>query len=191
VARLTDNLLQAKNDPPPVRQALFDRHAHCPAFACHGQFLLEPLTFGKQAKRVGPEERLGKIEQPVERRAGTRGDDIDRVRRHSLDAAGANRDVGPGDTRRLPQESAPPGIRLDEFDTRDPEDRKNKTGKSSAAAEIDQTARRSRDERAKLRRIEDVSPPQIRERIAADEVSARRPLGQQTSIGFEPRECFT
>src|SRR5712692_10986002 len=91
VARLTNDLLQAKNDPPPIGQALFDRHAHCPDFARQGQFLLEPFTFEKQANTVGSEKRRGQIKQSVERRAGPRGDDIDRVRRYCLDPAWANR----------------------------------------------------------------------------------------------------
>src|SRR5215467_14097655 len=52
-ARLTGYLLQTKNDPPPVGQALFDRHAHCPVFASEGQFHRKPLAFGEQANGVG------------------------------------------------------------------------------------------------------------------------------------------
>src|ERR1700745_968856 len=103
VARLTGNLLQAKNDPPPVGQALFDRHIHCPGFAGQGQFLVEPLAFGKETKGIGRQKRCGPIEQSVERGAGARGDDVDRMRRHRLNAAGPSRDLGPGDARRLAQ----------------------------------------------------------------------------------------
>ena len=42
-----------------------------------------------------------------------------------------------------------------------------------------------------LRRIEDVAAPEIGKRVAADEIDARRPLGQQLGIGLQPRECFT
>src|SRR6516162_9011286 len=70
VARLTNDLLQAKNDPPPIGQALFDRRAHCPAFAHQGQFLLEPFALKEQTNCVGREERLRQFEQPIQWRAG-------------------------------------------------------------------------------------------------------------------------
>src|SRR5712675_2484789 len=95
-ARLTNDLLQAKSDPPPVGQAWFDRHTHCPAFARQGQFLLDPFAFGKQADGVRREERPSEIEQPVERRAGARGHDIDRVRGHRLYPTWSYRHLGLG-----------------------------------------------------------------------------------------------
>ncbi len=52
-------------------------------------------------------------------------------------------------------------------------------------------ARRCRDERPKLRRIEEMAAPEISDRVTPDEVDAARPLGQQRCVGFEPRQCFT
>ena len=96
-----------------------------------------------------------------------------------------------GDAGRLAQKSGFARIRLDQFDPGDAEDRQHQPGKPGAAAEIDQALRAVGDERPQLRRIEHVAAPQIGERIAADEVDARRPAGQQLGIGFEPRQCFT
>src|SRR6266404_6495078 len=118
-ARLKNDLLQTKNDPPPIGQAWFDRHTHCPAFARQGQFLLEPFAFGKQADGVRDEERPGEFEQPVERGAGARGNDIDRMRRYGLYPTSSYRHLGRGDARRFAQEGAFPGIGLDQLDTRD------------------------------------------------------------------------
>src|ERR1700730_19095194 len=89
LARLTGTLLQAKNDPPPVGQALFDRQVHCPAFAGQGQFLVESLAFEKEPKAIWHQKRCGQIEQSVERRAGARGHDMDGMRRGRLDVAWA------------------------------------------------------------------------------------------------------
>src|SRR5215469_2704708 len=80
LARLTGDLLQTKNDPPPIGQALFDRHGHCPGFASKGQFLVEPLAFREQTHGIGPQKRCRQIEQAAERRARARGHDADRVR---------------------------------------------------------------------------------------------------------------
>jgi hypothetical protein len=183
--------LQAKNDPPPVGQAWFDRHAHCPAFARQGQFLLDPFAFRKQADGVGCEERPSEIEQPVERRAGARGHDIDRVRGHRLYPTWPYRHIGFGDARGFAQKGASPGIRFDQLDIRDAQNGQNEAREAGAAAEIGQIARRVVDQGPKLRRIEDVPAPQIGEGVAADEVDARRPPDQQVCISFETAECFT
>src|SRR6516164_509267 len=112
VARLTGDLLQAKNDPPPIGQALFDRRAHCPAFAHPGQFLLKSLALGEQAQGLGREKGRRQFEQPIQRRAGARGHNIDRVRRHSLDAARTKHHLRLRDPCSLSQEGTPPGICL-------------------------------------------------------------------------------
>ena len=104
---------------------------------------------------------------------------------------GANGHRRRGDPRRLAQKGGLARIGLDQFDPGHAEDRQHQPGKAGAAAEIDQASRVVRDERAQLRRIEHVAAPQIGERVAADEVDARRPAGQQLGIGFEPRQCFT
>src|SRR5271157_4519736 len=142
VARLTGYLLQAKNDPPRIGTALAQRRRHFPAFAREGQFLLDPFAFEKQADTVGIEKRRGKIEQPVERRAGSGRHDIDRMRWHRLDAARANRHGDLRDARRFAQKSAFSRIGLDELHVRRAEDRQNEPGQASAATEIDQVARR-------------------------------------------------
>src|SRR6266478_5599475 len=90
VAMLTGYLLQAKNDPPRIRNALAKRRRHCPAFASEGQFILGPFPFEKQALGLVGEKLLGEAEQPLERRAGARGHDIDRVWRDRLDATWTN-----------------------------------------------------------------------------------------------------
>src|SRR5271166_4831436 len=105
-ARLTGYLLQAKNDPPRIGTAWVNRRRHCPVFASEGQFLLDPFAFEKQALAVGGEERFGKTKQPVERRTGAGGHDVNRMRRHRLDAARTKRHGGLGDARRLAQEGA-------------------------------------------------------------------------------------
>src|SRR5260370_5077 len=71
------------------------------------------------------------------------------------------------------------------------EARENEPRQPGGAAEVDQASGRTRDEPVKLRRIEDVTPPQIGEGVAADEVDARRPPGQQLGIGLQTRACFT
>src|SRR5437773_8316887 len=71
VAMLTGYLLQAKNDPPRIGTALAKPHRHCPVFAREGQFILDPGSFEKQALVFGAEKRLGKIQQPVKRGAGS------------------------------------------------------------------------------------------------------------------------
>src|SRR5437763_7197154 len=91
VAMLTGYLLQAKNDPPRIGNALAERHRHCPVFAGEGQFIRGPLAFEEQAFAPKAEKRLGEAEQPVERRAGAGGHNIDRMRRDRLDAARTNR----------------------------------------------------------------------------------------------------
>ena len=58
-------------------------------------------------------------------------------------------------------------------------------------AEVDQGFGRARNKTMKLRRIEDMPPPQIGEGVAAHEVDAHRPAGQQIDIRLQPRECFT
>src|SRR6516162_5090997 len=136
LARLTGYLLQAKNDPPSVGQALLDRRGHCPAFAREGQFFLDPFAFEKQAEAVATEKRLGQIQQSVKRRASASGDDLRRMWRHSLDAARADRHIGSGDARCLTQKGASARIRLDELDTWDAEDCENQPRKPGAAAEV-------------------------------------------------------
>src|SRR5580693_4539249 len=159
LARLTGNLLQAKNDPPPVGQALFDRHAHCPAFAGKGQFLVESLAFEKEAKAIWHQKRCGQIEQSVERRAGARGHNMDGMPRDRLDAAWPNRNLGSGYAGRLAQKRGFSRIRLDQLDAGDAEDRQHEPGQPGAAAKVDQASRRARDETMQLRRIEDMPPP--------------------------------
>src|ERR1700722_5085754 len=160
LARLTGNLLQTKNDPPPVGQALLDRHLHCPGFAGQGQFLVEPLAFGKQAKGIWREKWRGQIEQPVERSTGARGQDMDGMGRPRLDAARANRNRRPGDARRLPQKRSLSRIRLDQLDIGDTENREHEPRQPGAAAEVDQATCGWWNEPMKLRRIENVAPPQ-------------------------------
>src|SRR6516164_4880381 len=115
-AKLTGYLLQAKNDPPRIGTALASRDRHCPAFAGDGQFLLDPFAFEKQAFAVGAEKRLGETDQPVQRRAGARGHDIDRMPRHRLDPARANHRVSLGDSNSLAQEGAFSRIGLNKLD---------------------------------------------------------------------------
>src|SRR6267378_2696676 len=115
---LTGYLLQAKNDPPRIRNALAKRRRHCPAFASEGQFILDPFPFEKQALGLVGEKLLSEAEQPLERRASAGGYEIDWVRRDRLDAARANRHIDLGDARRLAQEGAFSRIRLDQLHAR-------------------------------------------------------------------------
>ncbi len=103
------------------------------------------------------------------------------MRRHRLNAARANRYTDTGDSRRLPQKSGFARFRFDELDATGAEDHENETGKTGSAAEIDEAARRLRYEGIELRRIEDVPPPKIGDRVAADEIDARRPADQQAA----------
>src|SRR5439155_21741040 len=184
-AMLTGYLLQAKNDPPRIGNALAKRRRHSPVFAGEGQFILDPLPLEKEALGPVGKKRLGEPEQPVERRASAGGDDIDRVRRDRLYAARANRHIDLGDARRLAGKGAFPRIRLDQRDPGRAKNRQNQTGKTRPAAEIDHALRAIGDERLQLRGIEDVPTPQIDEGIAADEVDARRPTDQQRSVRLE------
>ncbi len=111
--------------------------------------------------------------------------------RHCLDTAWPNRDLGPGDARGLAQKRGLSRIPLDQLDAGNAEDREHEPRQSGAAAEVDQVLGRTRDKTKKLRRIEHMPPPQSGESVAADEVDARRPAGQQIGIGLQPRECFT
>src|SRR5215469_8343771 len=82
VARLTGYLLQAKHDPPRIGTALVERRRHCPVSAREGQFVLDPFALQQQAFAAGSEKGLGETKQPVQRRQGAGGYDIDRMRWH-------------------------------------------------------------------------------------------------------------
>src|SRR4029077_653196 len=91
--RLTDYLVQAKNDPPRIGTALVSRCGHCPAFARERQFLLGPLALQKQALAAGSEEWLGQTEQTVERRTSAGGHNVNGMRRHCFDATRADEQI--------------------------------------------------------------------------------------------------
>src|SRR5439155_13839319 len=169
VAMLTGYLLQAKNDPPRIGTALAKPRRHCPVFASEGQFILDPFPFEKQTLGLVTEKRLGETEQPVKRRAGAGGHDIDRVRRDRLDAARANRHIDLGDARGLAKEGGFSRIGLDELDAAGAEDRQNESRQACAAAEIDHAFGIGGEKGQELCRIEDVPAPQIDEGIAANE----------------------
>ena len=148
LARLTGNLLQAKNDPPPVGQALFDRHSHCPGFAGQGQFLLEPLAFGKQAERVGREKWRGQIEQ-----AGRAARRRERSR-HRRDAAAPPRCGMAESSTSAPATRAASRRKADLRESASisstpgtPRIASTRPGKPGAAAEIDQACAPARDKR--------------------------------------------
>ena len=189
--RLTDYLLQAKNDPPRIGTARASRRDHSPAFASEGQFLLNPFAFQKQTDAARSEERLGKAKQPLERRTGARGHNVNRMRRHCLDAARAKHHGGLGNACRFAQEGAFSRIGFDQLDPGHAENCQDEPRQAGATAEIDHAARSVGNEFPKLRRIEDVPPPQFGDRGAPNLVDARRPPGQQLSLGFEPCQCFT
>jgi hypothetical protein len=113
------------------------------------------------------------------------------MRRYRLDSLVVHDDGRAGHARRLAQKSAFARIRLDQFDAGHPEDSQYQTRKTGAAAEIDQTFSLAGNQRQELRRVEEMAPPQIAERIATDQVYASRPLLEQRSISLEPRQCFT
>jgi hypothetical protein len=187
---LTGYLLQAKNDPPRIRSALAKRGRHCPVFAGEGQFILDPFPFEKQALGLVSEKRLRETKQPIERRAGAGGHDIDRVWRDRLNAAWANRHIGVGDAcaSRRKADFRESASTIQALHT---ENRQNETREARAAAEIDHALGISGEEGPELRRIEDVPTPQIDEGIAADEVDPRRPPDQQRGVRLEPGKCFT
>ena len=181
LARLTGDLLQAKNDPPPVGQALFDRHVHCPGFAREGQFLrrtARPLETGRAypaPETARPNRASGRAARRRARSRHRRGGAVP-------PGSGMARIVTSASVIRAAsrRKRGFARIGLDQLDTGNPEDRQH---------EAREARRRCRDrsglraglgtKRQKLRRIEDVPAPQIGEGVAADQVDARRPPGQQ------------
>ncbi len=66
----------------------------------------------------------------------------------------------------------------------------DETGKAAARSEIDPDAR-IRRERNELKRVRDVSRPQMRDRGRRDEIGRALPLQQQRNEAIETLHCFT
>ncbi len=97
----------------------------------------------------------------------------------------------PGDPRRLAQKHAFALIGLDEMDLSAAENGEDEARQPCPAADIEQHAGFRREEREELRRIENVTAPDIAERARADKIDAPVPGGEQFDISLEPRHCFT
>ena len=67
----------------------------------------------------------------------------------------------------------------------------DQTRKASARAQIGQGTSRGRDEGRQLGRIPEMPSPKIRKRRFGDKVVPGVPFFQQSSIGFQPCQCFT
>ena len=106
VAMLTGYLLQTKNDPPRIGHALASVGVIVQRLRARVNSSSTRSPFRNRHSLSAAEKRRGKVEQPVERRAGAGSDDIHRMRRDRLNAARANRHIGLGDARRLAQEGA-------------------------------------------------------------------------------------
>src|SRR5262249_44034315 len=132
-ARLTDYLLQAKNDPPRIGTALVSRYGHCPGFAGKRQFFLDPFALQKQALAAGSEEWLGQTKQTVELRTSAGGPDAERLRRHRLDSTRPNCRVGLGDPNSVAQKSGFSRIGFHQLDTGHAEDRQDEPGETGTA----------------------------------------------------------
>jgi hypothetical protein len=182
---------QAQQNPARVGAAVMARDIKLPALSCGGQFLPGLLALWEEAYRPRSDKPRCQRQKPVERGAAAGGHDIDRVRRQRIDSRVADLYGRAGAPRRLAQKGAFARIGFDQLDPGDSEDRQHQPRKPGAAAEIDEALRARRDKRQQLRRIEEMAPPRIGEGAGSDQVDARRPLGQQPGIGFEPRQCFT
>src|SRR6185295_19526220 len=66
-ATVTLDLRQSQDGPRRVGSAGESLHPHPPCFGRLGQFLVDPNALVKQRDRPGMQERLGELEQRVER----------------------------------------------------------------------------------------------------------------------------
>ena len=180
--RLTDNPCRRRTTPPRIGDALVMRRGHCPGFA-------RPRSIPPATRSPFRNRQPSRARETARARSGAgRAAPAPARSRHRPRCGGTaairhGRIVTGrfGHPRRLAQKR---GLALVGFDQLDPghaEDRQHQPGKPGAAAEIDQALRVARDKRQELRRIEDMAAPQIAERVAADQVDARRPAGQQST----------
>ena len=164
---------------------------HRPLRLCGFHLLPRLLALWEEANRRRRNKRLSQNEKPVQNGAAAGGDNGKWMRRQRFDSRVVDRDRRSGDARRLAQEGAFARIGLDQLDPRHAHDRQHQAGKPGAAAEIEQALPAHRQQRKKLRRIEEVAAPQIVDRAGGDQIDPPRPLPQQRCIGFEARQCFT
>jgi len=111
--------------------------------------------------------------------------------RYGLDAAVMDQYRCVCDSCCFAQERTFARVGLDQFDPGHTKDGQDEPREAGTAAEIHEAGRCRWDVGQELCRIEKMAAPDVIERVAADEIDARRPSVEQIGIGGEARQCFT